>query len=176
MKPFKQFVLPELMGFFSAAATNGLSLLLFVWGGPLITGSMRLPFGLSLSLMMTLSAFLLFAAILCGGKLSGDTKNLSEKLSFSYTSLFLLGAAVAAVLSMILALKTDIVGAETLVMVCYMIVCDMVLLLAFLLVVFILGKLLKVTGKEPAFLSAPKWRLPLFLLWSAIIYGCLLFF
>ena len=176
MKTFKQFVLPELMGFFSAGAATGLVLLLFVWGGSLFSGRLRLPLGFSLSLMMTLSAFLLFAALLYGGKLSGDTRSLSEKLSFSFTSLFLLGAAVAAVFSMILALKTDFVGAEALVMLCYMIVCDMILILAFALVNFILGKLLKLIGKDPDSLFIPKWRLLLFLLWSAVIYGCLLFF
>ena len=163
------------MGFVSAEAAAGICLMFFVWAGSLISGDSGFPsgFSLSLSLMMTFSSFLLYACLLFCRVRFFDKQ---EQKPLRFNALFLTGSALAAVCSMILAFVTDWSGAASLVMICYMIICELIVILAFFVVIFLVKWLLKLIGKESGFLNELKWQLILSLSFFAVIFMLLLMF
>ncbi len=176
MNVFRKFVFPALTGFVSAPVSAALSLLLFVY----LPGSVQRAFdmdSIALPVMMTLSAFLLYAALMYSMKYrSVITRDDQEEKPAVFTALFLAGSALAAVWAMLFAFAFDWSGAATLVMICYMIICDLVVILAFTLVLMIVRWLLSRMGKNNGFLDTLKWRLPLSLLFFAVVFAALLLF
>ena len=169
MKLLKQNVLPPLTGFLSAWAAAGLSLLTFVYAN--INGSSFFSQNviLSLSAMMTLSAFLLCTALLlCRRRLASSKKN---RLLIP---LFLAGAALAAGCAMLLAMAFDGNTAVSLVMICYMIICDLIVIIAFVVILLLVQWLLRRLGKNGDFLHRLRWQLLLSFVWFAAVFALLL--
>lgn len=174
MKVINKWMLPPLMGFAAAALSAAMSLILFLYGDIFIpVGRVQELFdndAVSLTLMMTLSAFLLYGAMLLCRRLvpSADGKH------GGFVALFLVGAFLAAVCSLLLAFVTDWDGAASMVMACYMMSCDIVVMIAFVLLMMLVRWLLKRVGKDGSFLDRLTWQFPLSLLWFAVVFAALL--
>lgn len=180
MKIIQKYVFPPLLGFVAGAVAASASLMLFVNRYYLIPNEVEDPFAsdaVTLPVMMALSAFLLYAALLLGqklgGRLSGDPQ---QERSGRFTALFLLGAALAAGGSLWLAMANEGNFAAMLVMICYMLVSDLIVIAAFLLVVLFVRWVMKLMGKDGGFLYQLKWQFPLSLLWFAVVFAGLLAF
>lgn len=172
MKILKQFILPPLTGLISAAAATGISLLIFIHGAIIVPGTPEIfpdSDAVFLSAMMTLSAFLLCTAMLLCARWLGD----GEKSRLPIP-LFLLGAALASGGSMLLAMALNGSEAASLVLICYMIICDLIVITAFLIVMLLVRWILKRLGNKGDFLTRLRWQLPLSFVWFAAVYSLLL--
>lgn len=175
MKIFKKFCLPMLMGAASGIISAAFSLALFVYVFPAASPDNFNVDSISLAALMLLSSFLLYAAMLLCRKFSSRiSSNAMEEASGGFSALFLVGAALAAGCSMLLALVISWSGAASLVMICYMIICELIAILAFFAVMFLISRLLKRIGTEVTFLNDPKWNLLFSLLFFALIFIFLL--
>ena len=180
MKVCKKFLLPLLAGFLAGALTTSLSLFLFVNRFFLAPEGMKELFendGLSLTGMMILSAYLLYAVMLVCRKLNGRLLNdTQEEISGRYFVLYFAGTALAAAAAMLAAMANEGHFAATLVLICYMLVSNLIVIIAFAVVILLIKWLLKLMGKNGAFLYRLKWQFPLSLLWIIAAFVVFIYF
>ena len=174
MKAIRKFVLPVVAGFVLAGAFTWTSLMLFAYRFAILPGKMRDLLdsdSVSLTVMMTLSAFLLYAGMLLCRRINGRLlDDAQEEKSGRFTAMFILGAAIAAGCFMLLAFANEGTFAATLVMICYMIICDLVVILSFSLLMLLVRGIFKWLRKNGDFLYKLRWLLPLSLFWFTAIF------
>ncbi|MBQ1441480.1 MAG: hypothetical protein IIZ08_06125 [Clostridia bacterium] len=181
MKFINKYLFPPLMGFNASAISVALCLIIFEYSDFLVSNKSLQSFidgnSLMLPLILTVSTFFLYAAMLLLRKLHERHMNKIglEKLGDAkFNSLFMLGAIIAAVVVLSLAFATDWIGATLLVMVAYIIICNLLVSLSFIVLMWFVRLILKLIGKDRDFLNTLKCQLPLSLVYFTIVFMLLL--
>ena len=162
MKVCKKVFLPLLAGFLAGALTTSLSVFLFVNRFFLAPEGMK---------------DMLYAVMLVCRKLNGRLLNeTQEEISGRYFVLYFAGVALAAAVAMLVAMANEGHFAATLVLICYMLVSNLIVIIAFAVVILLIKWLLKLMGKNGAFLYRLKWQFPLSLLWIVAAFVVFIYF
>lgn len=171
MKFIKKFIFPLLSGAIGAATATSLSIFLFVNRFLLAPEGTKDFFendALSLTCMMILSAYLSYVVLLLCRKLNGRLlSDPQEEKSGRYFVLYVVGAVLAAACGMMIAMANEGNFAATLILISYIILFNLIVMIAFALLILFVKWLLKRMGKDGSFLYKLKWQLPLSLLWFA---------